>query len=296
MARGQVTVEPATASEKREAIFDAYRRWGFLQADLDPLGDLQPVAMAELDVDGKDAADARAIYCRSIGAEFMHIADRDRRNWIAQRMESESPAPDRARILERIVRAEIFEQVLQTRYLGTKRYSLEGNASLIPLLDEMLAAAADLGAEQGVIAMSHRGRLNVMVHIVGRQAAEVFARFEDVDPRSVLGSGDVKYHLGATGEFVTPGGQSLSMHLVSNPSHLEAVDPVAIGRARAKQMRIGAERGAARHSDSSPRRCRVCRPGHLGRDSELCLARRLHGRRVNSHHREQSHRIHHCSK
>jgi 2-oxoglutarate dehydrogenase E1 component len=241
MARGQVTVEPATASEKREAIFDAYRRWGFLQADLDPLGDLQPVAMAELDVDGKDAADARAIYCRSIGAEFMHIADRDRRNWIAQRMESESPAPDRARILERIVRAEIFEQVLQTRYLGTKRYSLEGNASLIPLLDEMLAAAADLGAEQGVIAMSHRGRLNVMVHIVGRQAAEVFARFEDVDPRSVLGSGDVKYHLGATGEFVTPGGQSLSMHLVSNPSHLEAVDPVAIGRARAKQIRIGAK-------------------------------------------------------
>ena len=114
---------------------------------------------------GKDAADARAIYCRSIGAEFMHIADRDRRNWIAQRMESESPAPDRARILERLVRAEIFEQVLQTRYLGTKRYSLEGNASLIPLLDEMLAAAADLGAEQGVIAMSHRGRLNVMVHL-----------------------------------------------------------------------------------------------------------------------------------
>jgi 2-oxoglutarate dehydrogenase E1 component len=241
MARGQVTVEQAAASERREAIFDAYRRWGFLQADLDPLGDLQPVAMAELDVDGKDAADARAIYCGSIGAEFMHIPDRDRRNWIAQRMESDSPAPDRARILERLVRAEIFEQVLQTRYLGTKRYSLEGNASLIPLLDEMLAAAADLGAEQGVIAMSHRGRLNVMVHIVGRQAAEVFARFEDVDPRSVLGSGDVKYHLGATGEFVTPDGRSLSMHLVSNPSHLEAVDPVAMGRARAKQVRIGAE-------------------------------------------------------
>ena len=241
MARGQVTVEPAAASEKREAVFDAYRRWGFLQADLDPLGDLQPVAMAELDVDGKDAADARAIYCGSIGAEFMHIPDRERRNWVAQRMESEAPGLDRARILERLVRAEIFEQVLQTRYLGTKRYSLEGNAALIPLLDEMLDAAASLGAEQGIIAMSHRGRLNVMVHIVGRPAAAVFARFEDVDPRSVLGSGDVKYHLGATGEFVTFDGRSLSMHLVSNPSHLEAVDPVAMGRARAKQMRIGAE-------------------------------------------------------
>ncbi len=241
MARGQTLVEAVSASGKREAIFDAYRRWGFLQADLDPLGDLQPVAMPELDVDGKDAADARAIYCGSIGAEFMHIADRERRNWIAQRMESEAPAPDRPRILERLVRAEIFEQVLQTRYLGTKRYSLEGNAALIPLLDEMLDAASSLGAEQGVIAMSHRGRLNVMVHTVGRPAAAVFARFEDVDPRSVLGSGDVKYHLGATGEFVTPDGRSLSMHLVSNPSHLEAVDPVAMGRARAKQMRIGAE-------------------------------------------------------
>ncbi|HEY4741348.1 MAG TPA: 2-oxoglutarate dehydrogenase E1 component [Candidatus Acidoferrales bacterium] len=241
MARGQVTVEPVAASEKREAIFDAYRRWGFLQADLDPLGDLQPVAMTELDVDGKDAADARAIYCGSIGAEFMHIPDRERRNWIAQRMESEAPAPDRARILERLVRAEIFEQVLQTRYLGTKRYSLEGNASLIPLLDEMLDAAANLGAKQGVIAMSHRGRLNVMVHTVGRPAAAVFARFEDVDPRSVLGSGDVKYHLGATGEYVTRDGRSLSMHLVSNPSHLDAVDPVAMGRARAKQTRIGTE-------------------------------------------------------
>jgi len=241
MARGHATVETAVASEKREAIFDAFRRWGFLQANLDPLGDLRPVKMPELDVDGKDAVEARAYYCGSIGAEFMHIPDRERRNWIAQRMESEPPAPDRARILERLVRAEVFEQVLQTRYLGTKRYSLEGDAALIPLLDEMLDAAASHGAEQGVIAMSHRGRLNVMVHTVGRAAAEVFARFEDVDPRSVLGSGDVKYHLGATGVFVTPSGHALDMHLVSNPSHLEAVDPVAMGRSRAKQMRVGAE-------------------------------------------------------
>ncbi len=239
MARGHATIE-ATASEKREAIFDAFRRWGYLQASLDPLGDLAPVAMPELDHDGKDAAEARALYCGSIGVEFMHIPDPERRNWIAHRIESEAPVPDRARILERLIRAEIFEQVLQTRYLGTKRYSLEGDAALIPLLDEMLDAAGANGAVQGVVAMSHRGRLNVMVHIIGRAAAEVFARFEDVDPRSVLGSGDVKYHLGATGEMITASGAHIAMHLVSNPSHLEAVDPVAMGRTRAKQERIGA--------------------------------------------------------
>ena len=241
MARGQATADIETTATKRELIFDAFRRWGYLQADLDPLGDLQPVAMPELDLEGKDAAAARGFYCGTIGAEFMHIPEVERRRWIAQRMESEAPAPDRERILERIVRAEIFEQVLQTRYLGTKRYSLEGDAALIPLLDSVLEAASNLGADQGVVAMSHRGRLNVMVHTVGRAAADVFARFEDVDPRSVLGSGDVKYHLGATGVFVTPEGNHIGMHLVSNPSHLEAVDPVAMGRARAKQTRIGAD-------------------------------------------------------
>ena len=240
MARGQATADIETTPAKRELIFDAFRRWGYLQADLDPLGDLQPVAMPELDLDGKDATAARGFYCGTIGAEFMHIPDAARRRWIAERMESEAAAPDRARILERIVRAEIFEQVLQTRYLGTKRYSLEGDAALIPLLDSILDAASAHGAEQGVVAMSHRGRLNVMVHTIGRAAAEVFARFEDVDPRSVLGSGDVKYHLGATGDFITPDGSKIAMHLVSNPSHLEAVDPVAMGRARAKQTRIGA--------------------------------------------------------
>ena len=240
MARGQATADIETTPTKRELIFDAFRRWGYLQADLDPLGDLQPLPMPELDVEGKDAAAARAFYCGTIGAEFMHIPDAERRRWIAERMESEATTPDRTHILERIVRAEIFEQVLQTRYLGTKRYSLEGDAALIPLLDSILDAASTLGAEQGVVAMSHRGRLNVMVHTIGRAAADVFARFEDVDPRSVLGGGDVKYHLGATGEFITADGSKIEMHMVSNPSHLEAVDPVAMGRARAKQTRIGA--------------------------------------------------------
>jgi 2-oxoglutarate dehydrogenase E1 component len=227
----------AAAKDSQEIIYGAFRRWGFMQAKLDPLGDVKTAAMPELDVSGPDADAARQFYCGTIGAEFMHIADREKREWIQTRMEGEAPEADRERILDWLVRAEIFEQVLQTRYLGTKRYSLEGEAALLPLLDAILGEAASQGAEQAVLAMSHRGRLNVMVHIVGRSAAEVFARFEDVDPRSVLGGGDVKYHMGATGEFVTADGQSVGIHLVSNPSHLEAVDPVAMGRARAKQQR-----------------------------------------------------------
>jgi 2-oxoglutarate dehydrogenase E1 component len=237
MSRQQGTLEAAGSKEGQERIWDAFRRWGFLQAQLDPLGDLKPEAMADLDVTGPDADAARRFYCGTIGAEFMHIASREKREWIQTRMEAEAPEVDRGRILDWLVRAEIFEQVLQTRYLGTKRYSLEGEASLLPLLDSILGAASSHGAEQAVLAMSHRGRLNVMVHIVGRGAAEVFARFEDVDPRSVLGGGDVKYHMGATGDFVTADGSKVAIHLVSNPSHLEAVDPVAIGRARAKQQR-----------------------------------------------------------
>jgi 2-oxoglutarate dehydrogenase E1 component len=234
-------VESAATKEAQERVWDAFRRWGYVQAHLDPLEDLQPVAMPELDLRGPEAEAARRIYCGTIGVEFMHIADPETRQWVQARMESETPQVDRERILEWLIRAEIFEQVLQTRYLGTKRYSLEGEAALLPLLDSILSAAAEQGAEQAVLAMSHRGRLNVMVHIAGRGAAEVFARFEDVDPRSVLGGGDVKYHMGATGEFSAADGRKVGIHLVSNPSHLEAVDPVAIGRTRAKQTRAGDE-------------------------------------------------------
>ena len=148
-------------------------------------------------------------------------------------------SPIAAFILERLIRAELFEQVLQARYLGSKRFSLEGVTAVIPLLDRVLSAAAAAGAEQVVLGMSHRGRLNVMAHIAGQRAADIFAGFEDVDPRSVLGSGDVKYHVGATGEYRTREGRKLSVHLASNPSHLEAVDPVVVGRARAKQTRAG---------------------------------------------------------
>jgi 2-oxoglutarate dehydrogenase E1 component len=225
-------------AEDRERVFDAFRRWGYLEADLDPLKHFPPQPHPELELSGEAAAEARKLYCGTIGAEFMHLPEPERRRWIEERMEAPPAEPDRARILERILGADVFEQVLQTRYLGTKRYSLEGNTSLIPLLDEMLEAAAGLGAQEAVMAMSHRGRLNVLLYVVGKSAIDLFAGFEDVDPRSVLGGGDVKYHLGARGVLETRHGK-LDVHLVSNPSHLEAVDPVAVGRVYAKQRRRG---------------------------------------------------------
>lgn len=226
---------------EQERVFDVFRRWGFLQANLDPLGQMvKPLPYSELDeLTGPAADEARRIYCGTIGAEFMYITDPEQRRWIIERMEAEAPATDHDRILSLLVRSEIFEQTLQSRYLGTKRFSLEGVASMIPALDAALSCAIDHGAVMGVIAMSHRGRLTVMTQIVGTRAADVFSRFEDVDPRSVLGGGDVKYHIGATGKYQGPGGRTMGVHLVSNPSHLEAVDPVAMGRTRAKQKRLG---------------------------------------------------------
>ena len=221
------------------SVLEGYRRWGYLGANLDPLGFLTPITHPELVVEGEAAEAARKFYCGTIGAEFSHIDDPDRRHWIAAQMESAAPEVDREYILERLIRADLFEQVLQARYLGSKRFSLEGVTAVIPLLDRVLTAGAAAGAEQVVIGMSHRGRLNVMAHIAGQREADIFAGFEDVDPRSVLGSGDVKYHVGATGEYRTRDGRKLSVHLASNPSHLEAVDPVVVGRARAKQVRAG---------------------------------------------------------
>src|SRR5437870_5478069 len=227
----------AAASAERERIFEAFRRWGYLEANLDPLGFLEPLKSPDLDFSGPDADAARQIYAGTIGADFMHLVQPERRRWIAERMESPAPESDRDVILTRLVRADLFEQVLQSRYLGTKRFSLEGVTALIPLLDSILDAAGEHGAIESVVAMSHRGRLNVMVHTACKTPHEVVAGFEDVDPRSVLGAGDVKYHIGATGHYVTAHGKEIGIHLVSNPSHLEAVDPVAVGRARAKLTR-----------------------------------------------------------
>ena len=233
----------ARKSLDTESVFEGYRRWGYLVANLDPLGFLTPIVHPELIAVGEAAAAARKFYCGTIGTEFVHIDDTERRRWIAERLECDAPQADRGFILERLIRAELFEQVLQARYLGSKRFSLEGVTAVIPLLDCVLSAASGAGAEEVVLGMSHRGRLNVMAHIAGQRAADIFAGFEDVDPRSVLGSGDVKYHVGATGEYRTREGRKLSVHLASNPSHLEAVDPVVVGRARAKQTREGTPGG-----------------------------------------------------
>ena len=225
------------SSPERERIFNAYRQWGYLEGDLDPLGFLRPRETPELEREGEYAHTARAIYSSTIGVEINHIYNPERRRWIYERMESEAQPEDQNRILDLLLRADIFEQVMQQRYLGSKRFSLEGTTALIPLVDEVLDTASRLGAIELVMGMSHRGRLNVMAHVAQRPPDEIFAGFEDVDPRSVLGSGDVKYHMGATGEYTTRSGGKVHIHLVSNPSHLEAVDPVTIGRTRAKQDR-----------------------------------------------------------
>jgi 2-oxoglutarate dehydrogenase E1 component len=243
-------IAKGVSNEERERVFDAFRRWGYLEATLDPLGLFEPLKHPDLDgLAGETADEARRIYCGTVGAEFMHLPEPERRRWIAERIEAAASQVDQQKILERLIRADLFEQVLQARYLGTKRFSLEGVTALIPLLDSILDTAGEHGAESSIMAMSHRGRLNVMVHAACKTPHEVVAGFEDVDPRSVLGAGDVKYHVGATGTYVTTTGKEIGIHLVSNPSHLEAVDPVAVGRARAKQTRYGL-RGA--YVDRSP--------------------------------------------
>jgi 2-oxoglutarate dehydrogenase E1 component len=225
---------------ERDRIFDLFRQWGYYESTLDPLGFFAPLNFPDLrGLSGESADEARRIYSGTIGVEFMHLPEPERRRWIADRIEGPEFEVNQQKILERLVRADLFEQVLQSRYLGSKRFSLEGNTSLIPLLDSILDTAGEFGGLDSVMAMSHRGRLSVMTHIACKPAHEVVAGFEDVDPRSVLGAGDVKYHVGATGTYTTNAGKSLNIHLVSNPSHLEAVDPVAMGRARAKQVRHG---------------------------------------------------------
>ena len=237
-------IETPTTNPERERVFSAYRQWGYLEGDLDPLGFLRPRDTRELEHEGEYAREARAIYSSTIGVEVNHIYAPERRRWIFERMESPSQGfdvteEDQQRILDLLIRADVFEQVMQQRYLGSKRFSLEGVTALIPLVDEVLDTGSRLGAIELVMGMSHRGRLNVIAHVAKRPPREIFAGFEDVDPRSVLGSGDVKYHMGATGEYQTRSGGKVHIHLVSNPSHLEAVDPVTVGRTRAKQDRTG---------------------------------------------------------
>ncbi len=268
-------------SLERERIFNEFRQRGYLDANLNPFGGPLAGGFPELRISGPLAEEARRLYCGTIGYDFMHIPQRERREWLQERIENPKAFPvDRRWLTQRLLQADLFEQILQTRYLGTKRYSGEGDTSLIPLLDVLLETGADLGATTSIMAMSHRGRLTVMTLTVGIPAENILAGFEDVDPRSVLGGGDVKYHQGATGQYRTRNGKNIRMHLVSNPSHLEAVDPVALGRARAKQIHVGANGAERNHAHHHAWRCRLCRTGHLGRDPEFRRLERLQcGRR-----------------
>ena len=180
----------------------------------------------------------RDAYCRTIGVEYMHTQEREEKAWIQERVEGTTAAldtEDHKHILRKLNAAEAFEKFLHTKYIGQKRFSLEGAESAIPMLDAVLNAAADDGITEAVIGMAHRGRLNVLANILSKSYEKIFREFEgDLDPDSVQGSGDVKYHLGAHGRHTSPAGNEIDLTLSSNPSHLEAVDPVVVGMARAK--------------------------------------------------------------
>ncbi|HLK01004.1 MAG TPA: multifunctional oxoglutarate decarboxylase/oxoglutarate dehydrogenase thiamine pyrophosphate-binding subunit/dihydrolipoyllysine-residue succinyltransferase subunit, partial [Streptosporangiaceae bacterium] len=181
----------------------------------------------------------RDSYCRTVGIEYMHIQDPEERRWIQPHVEVPSAKPshdEQLHILERLNVAEAFEMFLQTKFVGQRRFSLEGAESLIPLMDAVLSAAASASLDEAVIGMAHRGRLNVLANIVGKSYGQIFKEFEgNLDPKSTQGSGDVKYHLGAEGTFKSLSGATIPTSLVANPSHLEAVDPVLEGVVRAKQ-------------------------------------------------------------
>jgi 2-oxoglutarate dehydrogenase E1 component len=189
----------------------------------------------------------RDSYCRTVGIEYMHIQDPEQRRWIQQRVEQphvKPPREEQLRILLKLNQAEAFETFLQTKFVGQKRFSLEGGETTIPLVDEICEAAAEAQLDEVCIGMAHRGRLNVLANIVGKSYSQIFREFEgNIDPRTVQGSGDVKYHLGAEGEFVAGSGDTIKVSVAANPSHLEAVDPVLEGIARAKQdvLNRGAE-------------------------------------------------------
>jgi 2-oxoglutarate decarboxylase len=248
-------------------LINIYRVRGHLIADLDPLGRKPAVTPVEVDpayygltiwdlertfatggLAGTKTmmlADIlgvlRDAYSRTIGVEYMHISDVDQKAWIQQEVEGarvDVPLPDKRRILERLNAAEAFERFLHTKYLGHKRFGLEGAESLIPMLDAILNEATGTGMEEAVLGMAHRGRLNVLANIVGKTFSQIFREFEgNLDPALAQGSGDVKYHLGATGVHRSPDSRMLDLTLASNPSHLEAVDPVVEGMTRAKQDR-----------------------------------------------------------
>ncbi len=256
--------DDVTRSARVQELIHAYRVRGHLMADTNPLEvtqrkhpdldiNLHGLTLWDLERDfptggfgGKTRMKLRDIlgvlrnsYCRTVGIEYMHIQDPEERRWLQAHIEIPPPRAEhdeQIRILSRLNRAEAFETFLQTKFVGQRRFSLEGAESLIPLVDALLSEAAEDGLDEAVIGMAHRGRLNVLANIVGKSYGQIFNEFEgNLDPRSAQGSGDVKYHLGAEGTFRAPDGTTIQISLVANPSHLEAVDPVLEGVVRAKQ-------------------------------------------------------------
>ncbi len=268
--------DPQVADKQARCLrlIHAYRARGHRIADIDPLGgqsnyfpELDPahygfgaeeldISMLAGDLPGGPIQPLRQIldclkatYCRSVGVEFLHIQDPGRRQWLQRRMEesqneTELSAEDRLRVLEKLSAAALFERFLHTKFLGQKRFSLEGAESLIPLLDTLVEEAPSHGVRELVVGMAHRGRLNVLSNILGKSLESIFSEFEDIEiEESPFGSGDVKYHKGYSNDRRTRSGARIHLSLTANPSHLEAVDPVVEGRARAKQIRAGDLRG-----------------------------------------------------
>ena len=260
------TVIAATELQSRVAhLVNGYRVRGHLFADLDPLGNppaaapelaLSHFGLSEADLDktfstaGMSGLPERArlrdiiaqlteTYCSSIGVEFTHIEEPEPRQWLQVQMEStrNHASLDRTelvRILTKLTEAEILEQFIHKNYVGAKRFSLEGAESMIPMIDLLIESAGQHGIEELVIGMAHRGRLNVLVNVMGKNVREIFAAFDDKKPERFLGAGDVKYHLGYSSEVVTQSGRQIHLSLAFNPSHLEFVDPIVEGRVRAK--------------------------------------------------------------
>lgn len=251
-------------------LINAYRMWGHLMADIDPLEyeqrshpelELEAHGLTIWDLDRefpvgefgghkKETMTLRDIlkqlrtaYCGHVGVEFMHIADQERRHWLESRFEPPATKwtrDEHLRILDKLNESEIFETFLQTKFVGQKRFSLEGAESTIVLLDEVCDVAANTGLSEVLIGMPHRGRLNVLANIVGKSYSQIFREFEgSIDPHQTMGTGDVKYHLGAEGEFTSLEGNKIKTSVAANPSHLEAVNPVVEGIARAKMDASG---------------------------------------------------------
>jgi 2-oxoglutarate decarboxylase len=269
-------VNPADSEQVREekqvhvqTLINMYRVRGHLIADLDPLRWKEPHTHPELDpatfgltiwdLDREFFTDGvagqahmtlgdllgvlRDAYCRRVGVEYMHIQEPDQKQWVQEHVEGVKTTlsvDEQLHILDRLNAAEAFERFLNTKYLGHKRFGLEGAESAIPMIDEILDQSAQAGYVEAVLGMAHRGRLNVLANIVGKSFRQIFKEFEgDIDPDTTQGSGDVKYHVGASGKFVGRSGRELPVTLSANPSHLEAVDPVVEGMVRAKQDLIG---------------------------------------------------------